>query len=176
MAVFIPQSIALRKVLETVASLLKSVNIESFKSDIANSALCYENIVNLSLDDLVGCYNSTLSTLIESHAPLKSKTVVNSPRVPWFNDSIKAAIRGRRKAERKWRTTKDLTHYSLFKQKKNHATLLMNQARCTYYNEFIKKNSADQGRLFKAANSLLSDRTNNIGRFFINIQSDKYSL
>ena len=159
----------------------ESVNIESFKSDIANSALCNENIVNLSLDDLVSCYNSTLSMLIESHAPLKSKTVVNRPRVPWFNDSIKAAIRERRKAERKWRTTKDPTHYSVFKQKKNHATLLMNQARCTYYNEFIKKNSADQGRLFKAANSLLSDSkklslpggsnaevvANNIGRFFI---------
>ena len=46
--------------------------------------------------------------------------------------------------------------YSAFKQKKNHATLLMNQVRCTYYNEFIEKNSFDQGRLFKAANSLLS--------------------
>ena len=107
--------------------------------------------------------------------------MVNRPRVPWFNDLIKAAIRERRKAERKWRATKDPTHYSVFKQKKNHATLLMNQARCTYYNEFIKKNSADQGRLFKAANSLLSESkklslpggsnaeaaANGIGRFFI---------
>ena len=48
-------------------------------------------------------------------------------------------------------------HYSAFKQKKNHATLLMNQVHCTYYNEFIEKNSFDQGRLFKAANSLLSE-------------------
>ena len=104
--------------------------------------------------------------------------------MPWFNDLIKAAIRERRKADRKWRATKDPTHYSVFKQKKNHATLLMNQARCTYYtdyNEFIKKNSADQGRLFKAANSLLSESkklslpggsnaeaaANSIGRFFI---------
>ena len=125
--------------------------------------------------------SKTLSSLIESHAPLKSKTVVHRPRVPWFNDSIKAAIGERRKAERKWRATKDPTHSSVFKQKKNHATLLMNQARCTYYNEFIKKNSADQGRLFKAADSLLSESkklslpggsnaeavANNIGRFFI---------
>ena len=57
----------------------------------------------------------------------------------------------------------------------------MNQARCTYHNEFIKKNSADQGRLFKAANSLLSESkkvslpggsnaeavANDTGRFFI---------
>ena len=43
---------------------VKSVNIESFKGDLAKSALCNENIVNLSLDDLVSCYNSTLSLLI----------------------------------------------------------------------------------------------------------------
>ena len=74
----------------------KSVNIESFKSDLAKSALCNENIVNLSYD-LVSSYNSTLSLLIESHAPLKTRTVVNRPRVPWFNDSIKATIGERRK-------------------------------------------------------------------------------
>ena len=59
----------------------KSVNIESFKSDLAKSALCNENIVNLSYD-LVSGYNSTLSLLIESHAPLKTRTVVNRPHVP----------------------------------------------------------------------------------------------
>ena len=137
------------------------------------------------MDDLVICYNSTLSLLIESHAALKTRTVVNRPRVPWFNDSIKAAITERRKAER--RATKYPLHYSAFKQKKNHATiihdatLLMNQARCKYYNEFIEKNRFHQGRLFKAANSLLSESTklslpggsnavmvvNSIGRFFI---------
>ena len=76
---------------------------------------------------------------------------------------------------------KDPLHYSASKQKKNRAILLMNQARCSYYNEFIEKNSFDQGRLFKAANSLLSGSkklslpggsktemvANNIGRFFI---------
>ena len=94
-----------------------------------------------------------------SKCSFKSKTVVNRPCVPWFNDSIKVTIkanskkqREKRKAERKCRPTKDPMRYSVFKQKKNHTTLLMNQARCTYYNEFIKKNSTDQGRLFKAAN------------------------
>ena len=70
----------------------KSVNIESFKSDLAKSALCNENIANLSLDDLVTSYDSSLSLLIESHAPLKGRTVVNRPCVPWFNDSIKVAM------------------------------------------------------------------------------------
>ena len=71
--------------------------------------------------------------------------------------------------------------YSAFKQQKNHPTLLMNQARWTYYNEFIEKNSFDQSRLFKATISLLSESkklslpggsnaevvANSIGRFFI---------
>ena len=66
-------------------------------------------------------------------------------------------------------------------KKRNYATLLMNQARCKYYSEFIEKNSADQSKLFNAANSLLTESkklslpggsnpevvANNIGRFFI---------
>lgn len=115
--------------------------------------------------------------------------MVDRPRVPWFNDSIKAAIKERRKAERKWRATKDPMYYSTFKQQKNRATLLMNQARCTYYNEFIEKNSFDQSKLFKAANSLLSESkklslrggsnaevvANSIGRFFIDRVTSNYS-
>ncbi|XP_068734832.1 uncharacterized protein [Montipora capricornis] len=143
----------------------KSVNIESFKSDLANSALCNENVVNLSLDDLVSCCNSTLSSLIESHAPLKSKTVVNRPRVPWFNDSIKAAIRERRKAERKWRASKDPTHYSVFKLKKNHATLLMNQARC--HTTMSSSRKTESKTLSLPGGSNAEAVANNIGRFFI---------
>ena len=57
------------------------------------------------LNRLVADYNSTLSNLLNHHAPLKSKTVGKRPSVPWYTAEIGAAKRLRRKAERKWRRT-----------------------------------------------------------------------
>ena len=68
-----------------------------------------------------------------------------------------------------------------FKKQKNHVTYIMNQARREFYTDFIEENSADQGRLFKAAKKLLgkSDKlsfpdchdkvalANGIGKFFV---------
>ena len=44
------------------------------------------------LDSLVACYNSTLSTLLDKHAPIITKTIAICPhRVPWFNNGLKEA-------------------------------------------------------------------------------------
>lgn len=93
----------------------KLVNIEFFKSDFINLVLCNENIVNLSLDDFVSCYNLIFLLFIEFYVFLKSKIVVNRFCVFWFNDWIKVVIRERRKVEWKWRVIKDLMYYFVFK-------------------------------------------------------------
>ena len=83
--------------------------------------------------------------------PQKGRTVIDRPRVPWFINDIKAAIRERRRA------SKSAAHLAALKQKENYATLLMNRARCKYYCDFIENNSADEGKLFRAIKSLLSE-------------------
>ena len=110
---------------------LKSVDLDVFREDLAESVLCTGDFTGL--DELVRCYNSTLSALIDRHAPKNRRTVIDRPRVPWFNNDIKVAIRERRRAERKWRASKSAAHLAVFKQKKNYATLLMNRAHCEYY-------------------------------------------
>ena len=134
---------------------LKSVDLDVFREDLAESVLCTGDFTDL--DELVRCCNSTLSALIDHHAHQKRRTVIDRPRVPWFNNDIKAAIRERRRAERKRRASNSAAHLAVFKQKKNYATLLMNRARCKYYCDFIENNSADQGKLFRAVKSLLSE-------------------
>ena len=47
---------------------------------------------------MVSCYNSTLSSLLDKYAPLRTKSVANRKRVPWFNHKIKDAIKARRRA------------------------------------------------------------------------------
>ena len=48
---------------------------------------------------LVRRYNTTLSSIIDCHAKIKTKTVKDRPTVPGYNDEIKSAKRLRRKAE-----------------------------------------------------------------------------
>ena len=74
-----------------------------------------------------------MSSLLERHAPLKTRTrvAVNS----YYNEAIDNAKGLRRKAERKWRRTKRVNDFIDYKAKRNQVTFLMNSARRTFYTE-----------------------------------------
>ena len=59
-----------------------------------------------SIADLVSCYNTTLSGLLDKHALLFKKTITVHPRLPWFNVTVKEAKRISRKHERIWQKTR----------------------------------------------------------------------
>ena len=67
---------------------LKNIDIAAFSADIAFSMLCAS--VNWdNIDALSDCFNKTLTDLLDKFAPLKTRTMINRPKVPWFNDNIK---------------------------------------------------------------------------------------
>ena len=158
---------------------LKSIDLDSLRRDLAASELCTKDYTYPC--ELTSSYNSTLSTLLDKHAPLLMKKVVCRQRIPWFNDSIKCAIRARRKAERKWRASNTQQDLRAFKSARNYATFLMNCARRDYYTNLIADNGSDQRRLFGITKSLLcvpsdvtsrddillNDLANNFGNFFV---------
>ena len=109
------------------------------------------------MDDLISCYNSTLSSLIDRYVRLNKRSVLNRPHVPWIDSDIKAAIRERQKAERKWQANKLPMDFAMIKMKMNYVTKLMNSARSGCYSDFIRDISGDQQKLFRAAKSLLSE-------------------
>ena len=132
---------------------LKAIRLEAFKDDLELSDLCRNTPQNL--DDLVACYNSTLTSILDKHAPLITKTVTVRGQVPWFNDDIKNAKQQRRKHERKWRMSGLESDRRVFTLMRNRTTKLMENARRVYYADFFSDNNTDQRRLFKAANMLL---------------------
>ena len=80
---------------------IKSVNVP---------ALCHNISSTLSqcpgtLDEAVDLYNTALKDLMELHAPLKQRSVVDHPNHPWINEHILEKKRERRKAEKKWKTS-----------------------------------------------------------------------
>ena len=80
---------------------INNIDIEQFCSDLENSTLIKSP--SADLNELVQQYNTTLSTLLDKHAPLTSKTVKKSN--PWFTSDLKKLKAACRSAERKWRRT-----------------------------------------------------------------------
>ena len=163
---------------------VRSVKLDSLKNSLISSGLCSVNCEELLVprdpEELVNQFNSTLSSVIDQHAPLKTKTVKTRPQVPWYSEEIALAKRRRQKAEKK---PADLL---LSNKMKYHATFIMNRARKEFYADFINENGTFEGRLFRATEKLLApiddlcfseynDNSlldNDIGRFFL-LKTDK---
>ena len=125
---------------------IKSVDTSALVNYLAESSLCNVSpgcdMDILSPRDLVTFaqnYNMTLSQVLDSHAPLKTKTIVARPAVLRYNEEIDKARRLHRKAERKWRETKLDTDFQLFKRRRNHVTYLLNQAKRIFTFTLLKE-------------------------------------
>ena len=104
------------------------------------------------------CYLSPqyLEAELDKHAPLQTRTIVVRQRVPWYSEEIRHVKRERRRAERKWRSSKLDFDLAAFKAKRNAVTNLMNKARGQFYTNFIEENSCDQKKLFRAGKRLFN--------------------
>ena len=159
---------------------LSAINLDAPRADFFNSDLC-KNTDLSDIHELAKCYNETLESVINRHAPLRTKTIVARPHVPWFNNEVKSVKRERRRAERKWRRTRQLCDFQIYKSKKNYMIFVMNRSRKKYYTDFVLEHGSDQRKLFNAAKSLFHQRNdlnfpayddqimlaNNIGEFFV---------
>jgi len=81
---------------------INSINIQLFLSDLSASELITSPPD--ALVDLVNCFNSTLSSILDKHAPLITKTLRSSKSNPWFTPALKSLKKIRRNLERHWKS------------------------------------------------------------------------
>ena len=74
---------------------IKSINLPKFKNDIRTSELLL-NTPN-HLVDLVNCFNTTLKSITDKHAPWRKRSTTQRAQAPWWSDEIRSAKRRRRK-------------------------------------------------------------------------------
>ena len=128
--------------------------------DIGTSSLCQNPPEDLLA--LVNCFNITLSSVLNQHAPIQSRSITIRSRRPWFNDNIKNAKREKRKAERRWSSSRQDPDLCLFKSKRNCMLVLINNARREYYMNIVAENCHDRAKLFGVSKNLLSLRADNM--------------
>ncbi len=133
----------------------KSIDIEELKQDLAQSELCTKSFSDL--DDLVLCYQDTLSGLMDKHAPEKSKRSVVRPKQPWYNDNLNNLKRLRRSSERKWTKTKSSSDHVIFKKARNKFSNTLETDRCNHLSNLVNECAGDQKKLFKIVSFLTGD-------------------
>lgn len=135
---------------------LRDIDAVAFQNDIQQSDL----IVNPSDDitELVQQYNNTLANILDAHAPPQTKTITIKHHSPWFTDEIREARRQRRKAERRWRSTKLIVHREIYKEECVKVNKLCEEASRNYYCLKIEECGSDQHKVFHIANQLINNK------------------
>ncbi|PIK54972.1 hypothetical protein BSL78_08111 [Apostichopus japonicus] len=96
-----------------------------------------------------------MSDLLNKHAPLSTKRVVIRPKQPWFTNSLHSAKRNRRKAERKWISSRSLIDFDKFKKERNSYNIQLYRSKCTFLNNKIMDCGNDFKSMFRTINDIL---------------------
>ncbi|CAB4003243.1 Hypothetical predicted protein [Paramuricea clavata] len=115
--------------------------------------------------DLVSLVNEydCLHTILDNHAPIKSREITLRPKAPWYTNEINDKKRIRRQLERKWHKTRTNADWNRYKQQCYAVNKLIDSSKSAYYTDLINNGSSDQKTLFKTVSNLL--HTNTIIRY-----------
>ena len=94
----ITTSINMYQVKEIAYRKTKLISPDPFVGDIS-CEIESANVDHLNLKLGLALYNSTLTQILDQHAPPKRKFVPNQRQVPWFTESIRDEIRKCRQLE-----------------------------------------------------------------------------
>ena len=125
---------------------MKSSESEPGLMDHITITLQYCEVYHLV--DLVNCFNTTLKSITDKHAPWRKRSMTQRAQAPWLSDEIRSAKRRRRIAERNWRSTKSESDWRTFKLLRNKVVFLMNRSRREFHTDFVSNISGDQRKLF----------------------------
>jgi hypothetical protein len=134
----------------------RKIDMELFTSDLMKTDLILKP--SDTLDDLIRQYDSTLSELIEKHAPLMTKTITVRPITPWYSVKVRELKAVRRKCEKRWRESRPSVHLEAYKEARNAVNTEIDVAKRSYYNSKIKDCGNDQRALFRVINELLHSK------------------
>jgi len=134
--------------------LFRSINLPAFTSDILSSAL--HTSTPSSLDSYVSLFDSTLTKLLDIHAPLKTITCPTRPSKPFITSEIRAEKSKRSKLESIFRKNRSPLNKDNFSAQAHKVAKMITVARRTYYRSLVLACSHQPKKLWAALNSLLS--------------------
>jgi exonuclease III len=131
----------------------KSIDVENFCNDIASSVLISDPPT--TLPELVNCYNTTLSRVLDKHAPVISKFIASEKSNPWYTTQLRVLKCDRRRCEHQWRAHPSSHTLSLLRKATKTYNNALLAAKKLYYSELVATNSGNSKRLWNTINNIL---------------------
>ena len=109
-----------------------------------------------TVNDLLDHFNSKISKIIDTIAPVKTKLISGKQKAPWRSAmSVKAMKTECRKAERRWRKSNLRINYDIYKETLHSYNFEIRNARKSFFSEIINNNVNNNARiLFATVNRL----------------------
>ncbi|KAL6471391.1 hypothetical protein MHYP_G00200410 [Metynnis hypsauchen] len=130
---------------------LKKINPEIMTIDLKN--LLHTDLP--SVNDAVDLYNKTLSSILDLHAPVKTRTVTFSRSAPWFTDELREMKAAGRALERCYKASGLTVHKLAYREHQKAYSRSIMEARSQFYGNIIKNSQGNSKQLFKTINHLL---------------------
>ena len=123
---------------------INQIDINKFRTYIIKSQLITSP--KLSADSLYKQFHDTLSSILTTHAPLKTISVSPKPPNPCTTSTIQAAKRTRRYLERVWRKYRVPSDRSKYVKQADLYNRMMERARREHIVNHIHENEKDAGK------------------------------
>ena len=88
----------------TISYRSKDVDMTKFSEDVKERLQSLNHTTDLK--ETINVYNSSLSELVNKHAPVLTKTISIASHAPWFDAEYVSLRKSRRKAEKRYRKSK----------------------------------------------------------------------
>uniref|UniRef100_A0A3B3HT49 Reverse transcriptase domain-containing protein n=1 Tax=Oryzias latipes TaxID=8090 RepID=A0A3B3HT49_ORYLA len=112
-----------------------------------------------SVNESVDRYNSTLHNILQSHAPLKSRTVSFTRSAPWYTEELRILKRLGRTMERRLIKNNLTVHKQAYRDHQKLYCRALKIARQKFYSHKINSNTGNSKQLFSTIHSLLKPPT-----------------
>ena len=113
------------------------------------------------VNQLATDYNIQLRHVLDTHAPIRTKTIVARPCVPWFDHELKALKANRRKAEHRYRCCKTQESLMKFHEARNIYVNSLNIKRTYHLSHLVSEARGNTKNLFTLVNSLCDKMKSN---------------
>ena len=134
---------------------LKNINTNSLTFDLQQlSSVNFQTAT-----DSVNFYNASLSSLLDLHAPVKTRTVTFPHSAPWYTSELRAMKRAGRVLEWRLKVSGLTVHKLAYREHQKAYSKSLSDARSHFYSRLINNNPGNSKRLFSTVNNLLKPHT-----------------
>ena len=132
----------------------KDISIDHLKNEI-NLALPTKQDYNPP-DIIVHNFNKALTKVMDKLAPVKTKTVSNKPKLPWFNDNLACEFKKRKRLEESWHKDRTNTNnYHQFYTQCCKVSYMLSFAKKDFYKATLNENKHNCKKIFEICDTLL---------------------